>query len=108
MGITGPHHFFGVLCPRVLTARAEAARAIGGSCGFVISGPNGGAWRLDLTGASVEASQRAADVVVKMSEADLTALLKGALDIPRARREGRLVIDGDQSRLSFLSVIFRP
>lgn len=108
MGITGPQHFFAVLCPQVLATRADAARAFGGSCGFVISGPSGGAWRIDLTRASIEAGAAAADVVVKMSDTDLTALLKGALDIPRARREGRLVIDGDQSRLSFLSVIFRP
>jgi hypothetical protein len=103
--LTNPRHFFEVVCPRVLEARRETAAAFGGSFAFLV-GEN--AWRIDLGRAEVSPNVREADVVIKMGTTELTELLKGSLDVAKARREGRFTISGDAERLAHLSIILRP
>jgi hypothetical protein len=103
--LTDVRHFFEVVCPRVLAARRDAAATFGGSFAFVVGDD---AWRIDLASAEVKAGDTKADVVVETGSAELAALLKGSLDVPRARREGRFTISGDAERLVHLSLVLRP
>ena len=95
-----PAHFFDVVCPRVMAARARGGQVIA----FVLEGTDGGRWTLDFGAAAVRSgADHAADVTLRMPAADFTALLDGTLPIEAKMRAGQLVCEGDASALGALA-----
>lgn len=70
---------------------------------FDLAGAGGGAWTIDCAARAVVEKLEPADVVVRMPVASFEAMLRGALDVRAALRDGVVAVDGDAAALAGLS-----
>jgi hypothetical protein len=99
--------FFDEVAPRVLAARAELARKVGGSYGFRVAGA--GEWIVDFDAAVVRAGDADdAALVVAASDDAFARLLAGKLDVLAAHDAGDFDVGGDRSLISRFTAVFRP
>ena len=76
---------------------------------FDISGENGGNWWIeanDGSGAVHEGTPDSCALTVRMSDETMAAMAEGELDGTAAFFEGRMTVDGDQSKMALLGQIF--
>jgi predicted lipid carrier protein YhbT len=101
-----PRRFFEEVVAGALATRKQAGERLGGS--VLVEVDDVGAWRIDLGRAVVEANTERADAAIKVNAADLEALIRGKLDVERAVKDRRLLLDGDPAALQRLSILLRP
>jgi putative sterol carrier protein len=83
--------------PAALSAHAAAAKAVGARYQFVIQGPDGGDWTVDLTttGPSCKSGKAPADCTITLSDANFRALCEQPeLQATRLFMKGQLKVEG--------------
>jgi len=95
-----PHYF-----------RPEQARGVRADVQFDIEGPGGGTWWIHIEDGRLEVHAQPApkkpDLLVRMSEQDYWALLRGELDPLWAYMRGRLQLQGNVQLAYRLQGLFR-
>jgi len=91
--------------------RADPARTDGVTAAFQfeIDGPTGGAWWIEAdrgTGAVHEGTHDAPALVIGMTDEVLMAMVSGELDGSEAYFDGKMTVEGDQSKLAFVGPLF--
>jgi hypothetical protein len=88
--------FFEMTLPEILQMRSRWIGDLTYRVGFWISGPEGGAWTIDLKDKTCEklVDPQSLDAVVCTSQADFELLTEGRLNIADATANGRLSIGG--------------
>jgi hypothetical protein len=106
-GQVTPQRFFDEIVPRVLAARGDIAKKLGGTYGFHVDGA--GDWVIDFAHTSVSSGDaHAAGLWFDVHADALTKLFAGTLDLQAAHSEGHFDVDGDASLLPRFTAVFRP
>jgi hypothetical protein len=109
-----PHHasaaeFFEGTLPKILTARGEAARAIGGRLLVEVTGKGGGCWFVDLAHQRVFGGAPAqVDCTVSMTSDVFKGFLKGSVDAVRAARDRTVEVQGSVEALIRFAELISP
>jgi putative sterol carrier protein len=93
-----PKAYFEEVIKANMAGNPELAAKINSIYQFVLTGPNGGEWFVDLTkpGGEVGGGQNAgAKCTITMGDADFMALVSGKLNAQMAFMTGKLKIKGD-------------
>jgi putative sterol carrier protein len=91
--------YFNVDLPAALTAHAAEARAVGVRYQFVIQGPDGGDWNVDLTdnGPICKFGKGPADCTITLSDANFRSVCEQAnlsVALTRLFMTGKVKVDG--------------
>lgn len=98
--------FFEEVVAKALVARKEAGERLGGSVLVEVDGA--GAWRIDLSRATVEAGMLDADAALKVDAEGFESLIRGKVQVETLVKQGRLLLDGDPDALQLLALLLRP
>jgi cytidylate kinase len=99
---------FNVYLPERLAQRPQIAEEAGAAYRFVITGPGGGSWWVDLTvpGGKIFASEAEAPCTITLQAADFIDLIGGKVNPQMAFLAGKLKVGGDISLALKLGAIF--
>ena len=101
--------FFDEIVPKVLDARKDPCKELGGIYGFRLIGETGGAWTLDFNKASLaDGVAEETDLYLEMDAEDFAKMFTGMLDMEKAAREGGIRFEGDVNLFGNLAAIFAP
>jgi putative sterol carrier protein len=98
MAVASLKELFEDRIPKKIQARPDVAAKIGAVFQFVISGPEGGNWYVDLVepgGKVATGTSPGAQCTVSMKDADLLAMVNGKLSPQMAFMTGKIKIQGD-------------
>ncbi|MCC7382369.1 MAG: SCP2 sterol-binding domain-containing protein [Deltaproteobacteria bacterium] len=107
-GLTA-ERFLGDLLPRVMGARADLCRGLGGSVLIELSDERA-PWRIDFDQVVVsrQRGEEAPRLTVRLSARALEDWIAGRLDLARAIATGQVGLEGDGEMLGALASILRP
>ncbi|MBI5542288.1 MAG: SCP2 sterol-binding domain-containing protein [Deltaproteobacteria bacterium] len=101
--------FFEEEIPAALKAAEVACRTIGKTYQFVLNGPGGGSWVVDLATISCKPGRlEKPDLHLEMDSKDFTAMISGLLSGREAARTGRFQLRGNVELLTVLGRMLQP
>ncbi len=95
--ITATRQVFDSYFPRRLKAGSDKLRGFDGTYKFVVTGDDGGVWRIDLEGAAgrVVAGEGEAPYTITLAANDLVDMVNGRLNAAAAFEMGKVRVTGD-------------
>jgi putative sterol carrier protein len=104
------HESVAIYVNQILKARIDGnparAKAIGGVFEFVLEGPDGGIWTLDLTQPALkEGKAEKMNCRIRMSTGDFLGLVNGTLGAMDAFKTGKLKVEGNLAMSLKLQVL---
>ena len=101
--------FFEVQVPETLSRNSQKARQVNGRLLFEITGAEGGAWTIDLSGktpVSIKGKKGKPEFTVEISKADLERLRQNPALGPHLVAEGKLKFTGNPILLAKIATVF--
>jgi len=108
MSMTAKAFFETVLGPRI-AGNPERAKKIGGVFEFILDGPDGGTWVLDLNSAQLKPmSAGDSNVVIRLASPDFLDIVEGRINEMSAFMHGKIKIEGNIAMALKLREILQP
>jgi len=97
MAVASVQEFFGERLPKRLREKPEVADKINAVYKFVLDGPGGGTWTVDLTmtGGKITSGDLEAGCIITVSASDFVDIINGVIDAQLAFMTGKLRVAGD-------------
>ena len=103
--------YFTVALPKILRAKGPDATAPKVNVRFVVTGRGGGTWTIRLrppAACVVPGAEWKADLLIKLTAAEMTHMLAGTFDARRALSAGNIELSGDLTVLRSVGFLLQP